>query len=60
MDSRQEFGKILQQEPWLARLHYVSKPRPSRWRPAESVVALALLASPWVLFIWMLYGWIRL
>jgi hypothetical protein len=57
VDSRQEFGRILRQEPWLARLHYLPDPRPPRWRPVKSVVAMALLTSPWILFVWMLYGW---
>ena len=60
MDSREEFATIVQREPWLARLHYLPDPEPSRWRLVQPVVALALLVSPWILFVWGLYGWLHL
>jgi hypothetical protein len=51
---------IVQREPWLARLHYLPDPGPSSWRPVQPIVALTLLVSPWILFVWGLYGWLRL
>lgn len=60
MDTREEFAMLVQREPWLARLHYLPDPGPSRWRPVGPLVALALLVSPWIVFVWGLSGWLRL
>jgi hypothetical protein len=59
VNSREEFALIVQREPWLARLHYLPDPGPSSWHPVQSLVDLALLVSPWILFVWGLYGWLR-